>query len=274
MRKETSFLLVRKRPIAHICSMKADINTLEGCRRTVAISADWEEVSADYCDIIDEFKAGDVQGFRPGKAPAAIVEKRFAQEISEAFNERAVRRLLRVASEENSLGPVGFVEARDVAFKKGDSYAFTAEFDVAPSIELPDYKTFQAAEEATDAEARDQLSEYLLQNASFVLPASLIDEELRAADDTPASPAQASPDQKHAAEQRVRLMLILRQIASQDGIEVDERDVDERITRMADSCGVREDALRTELLQKNGMPRLSLFLLAEQTMDYILELNP
>ena len=40
---------------------------------------------------------------------------------------------------------------------------------------------------------------------------------------------------------------------------------------MADSYGVREDALRTELSQKNGVPRLKLLLLAEQTMDYILE---
>jgi hypothetical protein len=40
---------------------------------------------------------------------------------------------------------------------------------------------------------------------------------------------------------------------------------------MADACGVREYALRTELAQNSGIPRLKLFLLAEQTMDYILE---
>ncbi len=254
--------------------MRSDIEICEGCRRLLHVTAEWTEVEDDYGRITDEFRALNTPGFRPGKAPLAIIERKYATEIREAFDQRVVRRLLLDISEDKDLGPVGLAEACDMTFKKGDPYTFAAEFDVAPTIELPDYKSFLATDTATDAEARDELSEYLLQNASFDLPESLIEEELRSTEDTPDSAAEASPEQKQAAEQRVSLMLILRQIADQDGIEVDQRDIDQRITDMADSYDVREDALRTELLQKNGMPRLKLFLLAEQTMDYILDPDP
>ena len=39
---------------------------------------------------------------------------------------------------------------------------------------------------------------------------------------------------------------------------------------MAADSGSSPQALRTDLEQKNGLERLALFLLAEQTMDYIL----
>ena len=251
--------------------MKAEINSSEGCRRTVTISAEWTEVSDDYADIVNELKAGDVRGFRPGKAPSGIIEKRYAEGISQAFNERVVRRLLRDAAAEHSLGPTGFVEARDITFEKEKPFAFRADFDVAPEIELPDYTSFKPSVGASDETARDELSAYLLENCTFELPPSLVDEELRTADDTPDDPSQATDEQRHAAEMRVRLILILRRIAEVDGIEVDDRDVEERVSEIAESTGARRDALHTELAQKNGLKRLELFLLAERTMDYLLE---
>ena len=72
------------------------------------------------------------------------------------------------------------------------------------------------------------------------------------------------------AERRVKLLLILQAIAKAEGIEVDDRDVDDRISQMAADSRCSPQALRTELEQKNGLERLALFLLAEQTMDYIL----
>ena len=264
-------MLVRKQPLAHIWYMKTDINSSEGCRRIVAISAEWTEVSDDYADIVNELRAGAIPGFRPGKAPTGIIEKRYAEEISQAFNERVVRRLLRDAAAEHSLGPTGFVEARDITFEKEEPFAFTADFDVAPEIGLPDYTSFKPSAGTSDETARDELSAYLLENCTFELPPSLVDEELRTADDTPGDPSAATEEQQRAAETRVRLLLILRRIAEEDGIEIDDRDVEERVSEIAESTGARRDALHTELAQNNGLKRLELFLLAERTMDYLLE---
>jgi len=250
--------------------MQAEIETREGCRRVMHISADWAEIEDDYKGLVKEFNSSGIPGFRPGKAPSSIVEKRCASQIEDVLKERAVRRLLHNAAHENDLGPVGLAEARDVEFAKGGTLSFTAEFDVAPDIELPDYAAFDPGSDLSDAEAKDALSEFLLSSTSFEVPRSLVDEELRGAEDVVGGPEGADDAQREAAEGRVRLLLILRKISEAEGIEVDDRDVDERITAMAKNYGTRPQALRTELEQKNGLRRLKLFLLAEGTMDYIL----
>jgi trigger factor len=83
---------------------------------------------------------------------------------------------------------------------------------------------------------------------------------------------QGADDERLRADagRRVKLLLILQAIARAEGIEVDDRDVDDRISQMAADSGSSPQALRTDLEQKNGLERLALFLLAEQTMDYIL----
>jgi FKBP-type peptidyl-prolyl cis-trans isomerase (trigger factor) len=159
-----------------------------------------------------------------------VIEKRFGARIQEVFREQAVRRLFRDTAGEQDLGPVGFVEAQDVTGAKGTDLSFTAEFDVAPDIALPTYADFRAVKGCAGEEAKDALSDFLLANTAFDIPASLVNEELRGDDDLGNSD-DANEEQRQAAEKRVRLLLILRQIAEADCIEVDDRDVDERIAR-------------------------------------------
>ena len=250
--------------------MHIDIQRGDGCRRVILITADWSDVEQDYSHILNELKQCDIPGFRRGKAPTGIIEKRYSSAISAMFEDRVVRRLLREAAKDRHLGPVGLVEARDISFTKGDSFSFAADFDVSPDIELPDYASFDAAG-LSDEAARDALSEFLLKSTAFDVPPSLVDEELRVAEDTPADPADADDSQRAGAEQRTRLLLILRKIADNDGIEIDDHDVEDRIASTAEHLGRRPEALRTELLQKGGFEHLRSFLLAEQTMSYILE---
>ena len=74
-----------------------------------------------------------------------------------------------------------------------------------------------------------------------------------------------------AAAQRVKLMLILKRIAREEGIEVEEADVDRRIEEKAAEFGTKADILRAELEQGSGRPRLKDLLLAESVLDYLLE---
>jgi FKBP-type peptidyl-prolyl cis-trans isomerase (trigger factor) len=75
------------------------------------------------------------------------------------------------------------------------------------------------------------------------------------------------------ASDRIRLMLILKQIARQEGIEVDEKDVKARITEKAVEFGSTKELLQSELEQGGGMQRLRDMLIAESTLDYLLEKN-
>jgi FKBP-type peptidyl-prolyl cis-trans isomerase (trigger factor) len=74
-----------------------------------------------------------------------------------------------------------------------------------------------------------------------------------------------------AAARRVKLMLILKRIAREEGIQVEEADVEQRIAEKEEAFGTKADILKTELEKGGGIPRLRDLLLAESTLEYLLE---
>ena len=66
-------------------------------------------------------------------------------------------------------------------------------------------------------------------------------------------------------------MLILKRIAREEGIEVEEADVDRRIEEKAAEFGARPETLRADLEQGGGRARLKDLLLAENVLGYLLE---
>ena len=68
-------------------------------------------------------------------------------------------------------------------------------------------------------------------------------------------------------------MLILKQIAKREGIEVDQRDVDNRIAEKAEEFGATIKELETELTRGDGLKRLKEVLLAESVLGYLMEIN-
>ena len=68
-------------------------------------------------------------------------------------------------------------------------------------------------------------------------------------------------------------MLILKQIAKQEGIEVDQRDVDNRIAEKAEEFGATIKELEAELSRGDGLQRLKEMLLAENVLGYLMEIN-
>ena len=68
-------------------------------------------------------------------------------------------------------------------------------------------------------------------------------------------------------------MLILKQIEKQEGIEVGQRDVDNRISEKAEEFGTTIEELEAELARGDGLKRLKEVLLAESVLGYLTEIN-
>jgi len=83
-----------------------------------------------------------IPGFRPGKAPLAMLEKRYAKEVEEDVVRRLVPDYYERAVREAGIVPV-LVEIpplERVKIKKDTSFSFTATVEIKPKIELRDYK--------------------------------------------------------------------------------------------------------------------------------------
>ena len=230
------------------------------------VEAEWSELSDDYDSIVAEYSKVPVLGFRPGKAPRNIIEKRFQKEIIEELSRRAARRIGLEAVQEAGIEVLGPVEAEEIECDKGKPFRAQVRFLPMPEIRLPDLAGLLTSDDGTDA--RDRISHRLLDLVPFEVPGELVREELcrdGLGESDPGSEVWT------AAADRIRLMLILKQIAHQEGIEVDESDVETRIKEKASEFGTTVEELRSQLEKRGGRERLRNMLVAERTFEYLLE---
>lgn len=237
--------------------------------RSLSIEAPWEEIEADYLDLLARYLATvRLPGFRPGKTPLAAIVQRYHKEIMADLSARAVRRLGREALREAGMEALGPLGASGIVCAKGKPFLARLRFLPMPEIALPELTGLVAAGETSDP--RDAISRRLLELVPFELPDDLVRAELEL--DASGECKQESEVWRAVAE-RLRLMVILRMIARQEGIEVDEQDLKQRIVEKSHEFGTTAQALQAELEEGGGMARLREMLLAERTLEYLMEVS-
>jgi FKBP-type peptidyl-prolyl cis-trans isomerase (trigger factor) len=234
----------------------------------MTVEAEWSELSDDYDSIVAEYAKVPVLGFRPGKAPRKIIEERFQKEIIDDLSRRSVQRIGREAVREDGTEVLGPVEAEEIACAKGQVFRARLRFHPMPTIDLPDVKNL--AIDSGGGDPRDRISLRLLELVSFDVPDQMVKDELTLDRLGETLPGDA---EWQAARDRIRLMLILKQIACREGIEIDETDVNNRIAEKAKEFGTTIKSLQKDLEKGGGLQRLRDMLVAESTLDYLVEKN-
>jgi trigger factor len=142
--------------------VKSELETLNPTRVKLTVEVPFEELKPSL-DAAYKKIAGSVTipGFRKGRVPPRIIDQRFgrAAVLEEAVND-ALPRFYGQAVEENSVKVLGQPEVDVTEFNDGDKLLFTAEVDVRPDFELPDYKGLAVTVEdaqVTDTEIDEQL---------------------------------------------------------------------------------------------------------------------
>lgn len=121
--------------------MTATVETLGPCRKKLRVEVDGSRVAGVRAEVLQEFRrAANLPGFRPGKAPEPMVEKRYAAEIDEELRKRIIPDAYREALVDQKLRPVGYPQIENVEYAPGRPLVFTAAVDTAPDFTLPEYK--------------------------------------------------------------------------------------------------------------------------------------
>jgi trigger factor len=145
---------------------------IEGCKHSLEITIPASEVEKET-----ELAVAGIQskvrlpGFRPGKAPMSLVKTRFAGDIRQDVIEKLVPRFFHAAVEKDNLRVVGRPDITDVHLHAGEPLRFKAEFEVAPEVDLGEYRgiTITYSEpEVTDADVTERLDQIRNQKAEFV----------------------------------------------------------------------------------------------------------
>ena len=144
---------------------------LEGCRRSLEIAIPAEEVESETSRVTtDVQKRAKLPGFRPGKAPATLIRKQFAGDIRQQVLENLIPKYLQKQFEAENLNVVGTPDIKDVHFHDGEPLRFKAEFEVAPEIELKDYKGVEVPYQdpaVTDEDIQKRIDEIREQKADY-----------------------------------------------------------------------------------------------------------
>ncbi|TMP96547.1 MAG: trigger factor family protein [Verrucomicrobia bacterium] len=121
--------------------MKVEVETQPGSVSTLQIELPPEEVSKEWDSIANSFaRFARIPGYRPGKAPRSVIEKRFRKEIQDELTKKLVSKSYHDAIEQKQLRVVSLTNLEDVQFGQDKSMRFRATVVTAPEFELPDYQ--------------------------------------------------------------------------------------------------------------------------------------
>ncbi|MGQ4435211.1 MULTISPECIES: trigger factor [unclassified Streptomyces] len=137
--------------------MKSAVETLNPTRVRLSIEVPFEELKdsldAAYKKINQQVT---VKGFRKGKIPARVIDQRFGRGavLEEAVND-ALPKFYTEAVNEAELNVLGQPEVDITDLKDGETLNFTAEVDIRPAIEIPDYSGIEVEVDAVEVSEED-----------------------------------------------------------------------------------------------------------------------
>ncbi|MBI3608890.1 MAG: trigger factor [Nitrospirae bacterium] len=121
--------------------MKVEVETISPVKRSLSVEVGsdivGEEFASAYAELSRRVK---ISGFRPGKVPLAILEKRYHQEIADDVVRRLIPRFYEEAVKEVGLVPVQLPTIDHVSVAKDAPLSFRATVEVRPPISLQPYR--------------------------------------------------------------------------------------------------------------------------------------
>jgi trigger factor len=145
---------------------------VEGCKHSLDIVVPVAEVEKETERAVANIqKKVRLPGFRPGKAPLSMVKARFAGDIRQEVLDHLVPKFFRAALDKEHLELVGQPGVTDVHFHDGEDLKFKAEFEVAPTVELNEYRGLvcsYAEPQVSDEDVAQRLEQIREQKAEYV----------------------------------------------------------------------------------------------------------
>lgn len=142
--------------------MKSNVEHVSPTRVKINVEVPFDELKPDFDRAYRKIaQQVNIPGFRPGKAPARILEQRLGRGVvlEEVVNGVVSAKYAEIVRA-GEVHPLGRPEIEVTEIEDGDHLAFTAEVDVRPKIEMPAFNELAVSVDdvaVTDAEVDEQL---------------------------------------------------------------------------------------------------------------------
>ncbi len=152
---------------------KVDVAEAGMLKKKVTITISRERIDAKRDEMFGELSSSaQVPGFRIGRAPRRLLEKRFGKEVGEDVRNSLIGESIGDAIEKSDLKTIGEpdLDLDKIEMPETGELEFSFEVEVAPEFDLPELKGIEvekAVVEVTDAQIDDQLTQWAEQQAKY-----------------------------------------------------------------------------------------------------------
>lgn len=123
--------------------MKLEVTELGPVKRAIKIEVPEDVVNQEFDRVYTDLKRqARIPGFRPGKAPVAMLEKRYAKAVEQDVIQRLVPTYYQMAIQEAGVSPVlvDMPPLERMKANRNTSLTFTATVEIKPPIDIRDYR--------------------------------------------------------------------------------------------------------------------------------------
>ncbi len=164
--------------------MQVSVETTQGLERRLTITVPAEKVEKEINGRLAQLaKTRRIDGFRPGKAPLAIIKKMFGESVAADTADSLIQRHFIEAVVAQKLSPAGAPTVQPSEVAAGKDFVFTATFEVYPEIEVQNLdaiKVEKPVASVQDADLDKMITTLRKQHANWVEVAEVAAPELRA----------------------------------------------------------------------------------------------
>ena len=255
--------------------MMVSVEATGSLERRLEVSVPAGEVESAFNERLKSFsRTARLKGFRPGKAPLAVVQRQFGSQIREEVVSELVRVTLANALDQQKLSPVAGPRIDPLPAAPGGELRYAAVFEIYPQIEL------KGLADNVRGRVRGQLLEKLLAANPIELPRVAVESQLRSLQiewlrrvgARPEDLKEAPPREpfEEAARRRVATGLLLGEVIRREGLKVDPARLSERIASAAASYSEPEEAAKQIRANDALRRQLEAGVLEDQAIDYLL----
>jgi trigger factor len=125
---------------------------------TVARGAIDDRLKEKFSDLV---KKSNVAGFRPGKAPRKVIEKRFHREVAQDVKNEVLLASLEQLADEQDIAPLSSpnIDPSKLELPREGDFIYEFEVEVRPQFDLPEYKGLSLKRPVYDITEEDIVKE-------------------------------------------------------------------------------------------------------------------
>lgn len=152
--------------------MKVSVKKVKECKVQMSVEIEADAVESRYQEILRDFqRQAQLPGFREGKAPADMVEKRYAEQAREEMLKSLIPEVYHRSVRQQKVSPVSLPKISGIQYARGKKLSFNAEFEEAPAVSIKNYKGIKLkrqSEQVSSEEVEKAMNSLLESRAEFI----------------------------------------------------------------------------------------------------------